>query len=331
MPSCSPNVRSKALELYEHHNSEWRRVFAFASGLKEFQPAMGGVFACSYMKSGTTLMQQMVYNMMVACKRVPTDPDGLDFHDISAVVPLAEFRHSTGVFGPEHPYQPTAWKTHMLPDDFHGTEIGKNAKFIYCFREGKAVIRSYADFTVDWIAKEKIDDEDVRAELYRLLWLRDCLGRDDAEDGGPGKFIGRTNDWFRHIRKWFNTTVSNILYVPYEDLVKDMRTWIIRIGNFIGLGDELGEEQIEFVLSRCDKEYMSKDPRINSRLVSKMTGWNMDLGVRARDEKSWSFKRVKLPEYCYEEFDKQFAEELGEGGYASLLEQARKKNEAAGV
>lgn len=320
-------ARARARDIVDAHVTSVRAFQAHLTGLQDFQPRVGDIFIVTAKKSGTTLLQQILYQLLVSTGRVATDPNGDAFEDISEVVPHVDLRHFTGLDKSIHEYSPRVWKSHcesiQLP---FGPEAG--VRVIYCFREGMEVIRSYADFTVDWLAGEAdVNDEEVRCEVYRELFMRCYLGLEEGTNGTRRR-VEPCHNWFEHVAGWLESP-HEVLYVHYDDLVHDLPGWTRRLAQFAGLHD-VGDHDVEYVVRRCDRATMAKDSRFRDLLVSRIMGWDERLGKRVREKGEAGFAQVMLPAECKEEYARRFAEVFGEGGWGNVVARAEQRNALAG-
>lgn len=324
----TPTLRARARAIVHNHIASVRGLHAHQTGLHDFTPSASDVFIVSAMKSGTTLMQQIVYQLFVAKGRVPSDPTGDAFDDISQVIPHVDLRHSTGLYSGVHRYSPRVWKSHCLPALLpFGAEVG--VKFIYYFREGRESIRSYADFAVDWLAETPIREEDLRREVYRQIFLQCYLGLEDV-DGEPGVFRRgeALHDCFGHVKSWLDAPYK-VLYVHYDDLIKDVGGWVRRVAQFIGV-EGVGESEVQYVVRRCERGRMAADGRFRDLLVSQLMGWPREMGLRVRKEGEKGFADVRLPEECDREYNRRFEEVFGGGGWEGVMRRAQQRNKEIG-
>lgn len=279
------------------------------------------VVITSWMKSGTTLTQQLVYQLLVQAGRVPTDPSGTDFEDISSVVPLLELTKAGGPVESVHPYRPTVWKTHSLPTEFL-TPAYANARFLVAVRRGRPVMRSYADFASEWVNDAPIPPELQPAfyeRFFRAFFLR-------CPDCGRGAPPINPVQWFAHVRDWRDAKDlrDRMLFLIYEDVVRDLPGTVRTVARFLNL--PVSEETVAEVARRCQKENMAGDPRFLDKLVARATGLSEKGGVRVRaDGQPGGFRDV-LTERTAEDYQRMFEAAFGMKSYEELKEQLRERN-----
>lgn len=289
------------------------------------------VYVVSWRKSGTTLCQNIAYQMLVGAGRVPTDPDGTDFKDISEVTPFLEAASITGVYESKHPYSPAVWKSHSNALKFDDLSKFGTGRFIYLFREGTSAARSHLDFVANWIFMG-IDqlNEDEHGMVYERYFLRYFLGM--VQDEETGKWVKRTDGkegaYFLHIKSWLDTALENVLYVPFDEIIKDLDTWVPLIAKFIGLSEEeISDSLVKSVIAKCDRKVMASDTRFNELLISAANKLDKNGGRRSRGEGEKSFSRFKLNEETLKLFDEQFKSVVGFDNYEALKVELCKRNE----
>lgn len=322
--AASLQLESEAADVVSRYTAEMERCKTMWTGIEGFERQSTDVYITSFLKSGTTLTQQILYQMLSAAGKIPDDPTGDNFDNITRVVPTIELRHALGVHKSIHSYSPRLWKSHGTVSDFDFVPVG-DGKFVYCVRNGLHVARSYLDFTLDWILhKAPVQGQALRAEVYRQWFLFYFLGLRKLDDGSFQRNDGAVGDWFNHVKEWLNVKRGNVFYLIYEDTIRNLPMTIRQLANFLQL--DISEEDIERVEKKCDRDVMAKDSRFIDTLVSTAMGWDSEGGIRVRSTSLPGFKDVKLPDSCIEIYNEMFLDSFGVRSYEDLLHIFRGRN-----
>lgn len=309
----------KAYNVFTEYINEVNKVNAQCTGVESLKPNASDIFITTFAKSGTTLLQQLVYQLKVITGNVPTDPTGTDFEDISQVIPMVSVAPLTGVYESIHPYTPRAWKVHSSERCFpYDRSIGK---WINCVRNGLQVAPSYLDFTLDWAMKERVADE-LRPGVFYHSLMAHFLGLERQKDGTykrNGNALGR---WFEHVRDWLYSDRENILYLVYEEIIADVEGTVRRVAKFLEI--EVDDEQVREVARRCDREYMAG--KFIAILFSRATGWDVRLGHTARPLYTDGFKNFELPQDFRDIYNDMFFEAFGVREYSDLIRLIHKRS-----
>eukprot|EP00116_Pleurobrachia_bachei_P007021 sb/3467283/ len=197
------------------------------------------ILICTYSKSGTTWLQNMVYNL-VGCPGGP-------MIQLDKQVPWLQAIPDAAI-ATKMP-SPRVFKTHdlysWLPEQF------RSKKLIYCYRNPKDWVVSYYNHI---------------NSLNHLYWC------DTVEKGDFNAYfteIARKGDvcefglWEDHVEEWLaqSGTSPNILFLTYEDLTEDTGRELGRIAEFLGV--ELNEELREKVLQESKFETMQGNDAVN--------------------------------------------------------------------
>jgi len=150
------------------------------------------------------------------------------------------------------------FKSHELPDE-------KFKKVIYIIRDGRDAVRSY---------------------YYMQKNLGKNVSLDDLYSSGGKTFRGT---WASHVDKWTaNKYKADILYIKYEDLLKNKRNEIDRICSFLGI--ERTDQEIKNVLEATSFENMKTMEKSYSwSRMKSFKDWKKE-GNFVREGKSGGFK-----------------------------------------
>ena len=177
------------------------------------------IYVVTYPKSGTTLMQMLVYQL--------TTDGNTDFKHLYDVSPWTDNDAYLDLDPPELP-SPRIIKSHRTNKKFDKAMKGK---FII-------VIRDVYDVMVSQYHQNKnFNDPD--------------LDFDDFFDD----FISKEDNWFLHTKDWIeNKKRLPVLYVDYAALLNDFETQVKRISEYIGC--ELNEEILLRTKEKCSFSFM---------------------------------------------------------------------------
>ncbi|XP_064485748.1 sulfotransferase ssu-1-like [Ornithodoros turicata] len=217
-----------------------------------YEPRPDDVFVVTYPKCGTTWMQHIVYYIF-SNGTPPKDSDEFD-----SKTPFFEYMGQEAV---DNLPRPAAIKTHLA---FNKQPYSKDAKYIY-------VARNPFDCCISFFHHVRFfpmyDYEDGTFDEFFEEFLR-----------GEVDF----GDYFDHLLSWYpHRHDPNVLFLTFEDLKNDTRTWIQKVADF--LGKEYGErlrnepEVMEKILQYTSVEYMKKTVNpVMTRLDQKFQGLPRD-------------------------------------------------------
>lgn len=194
------------------------------------EPRPDDVFIATYPKSGTTLMQMMVYQLST---------DGsLDIGHIGDRVPWFEVVGASKPGYLEQLPSPRFFKSHLR---YH--QLPREGRIIYVLRDVRDVAVSYYHHAAaGW-------DMDFDKFLGRFL---------------AGKVPA--GSWFDHLETWWPERHSaRVLFLRYEDVVADLRGTAERVARFCSL--QVDAARLDRVVERCGFDFMRAhnhlfDPRL---------------------------------------------------------------------
>jgi len=311
------------------------KTFPKPTGLDLYEPRDTDVVVTTFPKSGTTLTTQLTYQTVIATGGAgERDPDGLTFDDICEVAPWVDFGPDLGFV--DYECNPRVYKSHVTPTLFKDTK----QKHVVVIRNPIAYPASALDFLFEEWAEEKVDDVEILEKIYheflavRLLGLGEGFGfpfdkediahKDEKKEGDDKLPVG---PWFLHAKGWMEGMRKNTLFMFYEDIVADMGGSAKRIAKFIGRElDEAGEKQ---VVARCDRTYMSNDPKFKCTLENKALGFGAN-AWKAKPKTDGGFKRFKPVPEEMEQLKLRFKQEFGVDTYDEFKELVYAKQKEMG-
>jgi hypothetical protein len=202
-----------------------------------YTPRPDDVFIATYPKSGTTLMQMMLYQL--------TTDGSMDFSHICSISPYFEVELMNSQNASiretlESLPSPRFFKSHLGHDD-----LPRQARFIYIVRNVRDVVTSAYHHQSLMFGRE-ID----RARFVkRLLRTR-----------------SRQHSWFRHLEAWWpHRHDDNVLFLTYEGIVQDLEGTARKVAAFCGI--TIDESSLPRVVERCGFAFMKQhwdkfDPRL---------------------------------------------------------------------
>jgi len=319
-PSNNVTVQAdqeKALELIERINCKIRQ-FPPAEGFNTYKPRETDIVVTTFPKSGTTLTQQLTYQVVIATGGAgEKDPDGMTYDDICEVVPYVDFGPKHGF--PDYESNPRVYKSHSVPAMFKDTI----QKHIVVIRKPQSTPASALDFLFEAWAGEKVTNRSVLEKVYHEFLAQRILGRgagfcssssfaikeddkvlyfqhinkEEKKEKEPVEKLS-VGPWFMHCKSWMNAMRPNTLFLFYEDIVADMTTAAKRIAVF--MGRELDEFGVKQVLERCDRMYMANDKKFKCTLENKALGFG---------EFAWKAKTLERGEFTFKQFQPNEEEE----------------------
>lgn len=186
--------------------------------MSDFGERNTDIYVVSYPRSGTTVMQMLLYQMT-------TDGD-MSFDHIYDVSPWCRF---SAFFNKDMP-SVGARRIIKSHDNYALLEYIRKGKFIFLIRDCQDVIASVHQQTLDYV--------DPSANFNDLC------------NRNMERWFAYNNDWIT------NKSGSNILYIHYEDLVTDKPAVVKKISRFIDV--EPDEDTLQRILDRTSLAFMKK-------------------------------------------------------------------------
>ncbi|KAK8782719.1 hypothetical protein V5799_015943 [Amblyomma americanum] len=211
-----------------------------------YKPLDGDVFVASYPKCGTTWLQHIVYSIY---------RDGMSPANILKFLSTTPFLEFMGADAARTMPRPGAIKTHL---PFNKVPYSDKAKYIY-------ITRNPYDCCVSLYYHMKSFPPQLLEEgMFDQLFDMFIEGKVDY------------GDYFDHVLSWYEHRAdSNVLFLTYEELKKDIRGSVLKIAVFLGkdkYGDKLRQNPDLFdkILAAISMESMRK-------LYSEINNWSKDL------------------------------------------------------
>uniref|UniRef100_A0A8C1U9K0 Sulfotransferase n=2 Tax=Cyprinus carpio TaxID=7962 RepID=A0A8C1U9K0_CYPCA len=224
-PSTPIEYESK---YFEYHGV---RLPPFCRGkmdeIANFSLRSSDIWIVTYPKSGTSLLQEVVYLVSQGA-----DPDEIGLMNIDEQLPVLEYPQP-GLEIIQELTSPRLIKSHLpyrfLPTAMHNGE----GKVIYMARNPKDLVVSYYQF-----------HRSLRTMSYRGTFQEFCR-RFMNDKLGYGS-------WFEHVQEfWEHRMDSNVLFLKYEDMYKDLGTLVEQLARFLGISCD--KAQLESMVESCNQ------------------------------------------------------------------------------
>ncbi|XP_031511980.1 sulfotransferase 4A1 [Papio anubis] len=175
--------------------------------------------------AGTSLLQEVVYLVSQGA-----DPDEIGLMNIDEQLPVLEYPQP-GLDIIKELTSPRLIKSHLpyrfLPSDLHNGD----SKVIYMARNPKDLVVSYYQF-----------HRSLRTMSYRGTFQEFCR-RFMNDKLGYGS-------WFEHVQEfWEHRMDSNVLFLKYEDMHRDLVTMVEQLARFLGVSCD--KTQLEALTEHC--------------------------------------------------------------------------------
>jgi hypothetical protein len=200
-----------------------------------YTPRPDDVFIATAPKSGTTLMQMMLYQL--------TTDGSMAFPHIDSVSPFFELDFLRGAPPGFHDRLPSPriFKTHLR----HEHLPPGAPRIVY-------MLRDVWDVTVSSYHHEVlVNGMDVDLDPFLDRYL-----------AGQTRFVL----WFDHLESWWpHRRDPNVLFLRYEEAVRDLEGTVRKVAAFCGI--PIDEKEMPRILERCGVEFMRRhddkfDPRM---------------------------------------------------------------------
>jgi hypothetical protein len=208
-----------------------------------FQPRPDDIFIVTYPKSGTTLMQMIIYQLK---------SDGeMNIPHINRVCPYLELEfQQDGGRSLQALESPRCFKTHVTSDILQ-IETGR---YIYILRDVRDVVISAYHHTRRMGGTDTLEQFTDGFLSTNEKTQRAILGAGVAS-------------WFDHLESWWpHRNRPNVLCLIYENMITDLEGTVRKVADFCGF--QIREEDMPRILERCSLAYMKQhenkfDPRFH--------------------------------------------------------------------
>jgi len=253
--------------------------------LKKMDHKEGDVWIVTFMKSGTTWLQEIAKHFL-GQKPEDNPLQAVPWVEISSNVPMIGVPVDVVNTIPSFEGR-RFFKSHWWPQD-HLTKNGKS-KFIYVARNG-------LDVCVSWYYHVK------GFPLYEYEGdLNDYFNKFMA---GELEF----GSWFDHVKAWWKRSKDDdVLFLFFEHLKKDAKKEIAKIAEFVGA--KVDDKKLDFIVEQTSFEAMKQRPLFYDMIRAPDAEKFLRGGRTGDGRKSLSAAQVKqFEERCEKEFVGEYAD-----------------------
>lgn len=294
--NASTPFPSKNREIHNHHfdSTVWN----------DFLYRTDDVVIATYAKSGTTLVQQIVGQLIF------DGAEGVPVAEISPWLDLRVPKPEVKLALLEAQKHRRFIKTHLPVD---GLVFSPVAKYIYIGRDGRDVVWSLHNhhLNANKLWYEMLNDTPGRVgppirppPTSKVRYFEDWLDR----DGFPFW------PFWENVRSWWNVRrLPNVLILHYGDIIRDKRIAIERISEFLGI--RVSKGSLTRIMRHCSFDYMKR----NGDGLLPLSGAFWDGGARTFVHKGVNGRwRSELPEALSTRYEEVATTQLGAGCAAWL-------------
>jgi hypothetical protein len=206
-----------------HHMSKLQTKLRLQYFAKSYAGSPDDIFIVSHPKSGTTLVQMLLYQLL-------TDGE-IRFKHISSFSPYLERDLLPGPV-PKFDVIAALPRPHVIKSHLFYAVVPKGpGRYIYVMRNG-------LDVAVSWYHQMLRNNDGFEPEFNVFL-----------------DYVLESKLWFQHVAGWSrNRQHLNVLYVSYEDLLTDLQSQAQRVADFCGL--QIPDSEWPRICANCSFEFM---------------------------------------------------------------------------